>query len=282
MADRRAVNKYYPPDWDPSKGSVNKLSHKHTLRQRAKKIDQGILVVRFELPFNIWCLKCNNHIAMGVRYNAEKSRAGSYYTSPIYNFKMKCHLCDNHFEIRTDPAKFDYVVISGARRQIRQSPEEDLEEKNAVVSTSNQTSEAMNRLERQVDIKTQSQSDEISLRDIKQWASRSKDSFELNKLVRSQYREKRKHHASQRAKDKEFLKRHSLAIKLVEPHIDDAKAAKAIVKSTLELRRASDDVRKSQLKNTDLSSITIDRCKPHSTRTPKSIRRTTQIKRDPG
>ena len=40
---------------------------------------------------------------MGVRYNAEKSKVGNYYSTPIYKFRMKCHLCDNHFEIQTDP-----------------------------------------------------------------------------------------------------------------------------------------------------------------------------------
>jgi len=56
------------------------------------------------MPYNIWCEGCNNHVAMGVRYNAEKSKIGMYYTTPIYKFRMKCHLCDNHFEIKTDPA----------------------------------------------------------------------------------------------------------------------------------------------------------------------------------
>ena len=59
---------------------------------------------RFEMPYNIWCGGCGNHIGMGVRYNAEKSKVGMYYTTPIYKFRMKCHLCDNHFEIKTDPA----------------------------------------------------------------------------------------------------------------------------------------------------------------------------------
>jgi len=30
---------------------------------------------------------------------------------------MKCHLCDQHFEIQTDPANCDYVILSGARRK---------------------------------------------------------------------------------------------------------------------------------------------------------------------
>ena len=48
-------------------------------------------------------LTCNNHIGMGVRYNAEKKKIGNYYTTPIYSFRCKCHLCDGWFEIQTDP-----------------------------------------------------------------------------------------------------------------------------------------------------------------------------------
>lgn len=60
-------------------------------------------VIRFELPFNIWCGGCGSHAGMGVRYNADKSKVGQYYSTPIFKFRMKCHLCDNHFEITTDP-----------------------------------------------------------------------------------------------------------------------------------------------------------------------------------
>ena len=59
--------------------------------------------VSFELPYNIWCNGCGSHVGMGVRYNAEKTKVGNYYTTPIYKFRMKCHLCDSHFEIQTDP-----------------------------------------------------------------------------------------------------------------------------------------------------------------------------------
>lgn len=46
---------------------------------------------------------CNNHIGMGVRYNAEKKKIGAYYSTPIFSFRCKCHLCDGWFEIQTDP-----------------------------------------------------------------------------------------------------------------------------------------------------------------------------------
>ncbi|KAF8199502.1 DUF572-domain-containing protein [Pholiota molesta] len=122
----QGFNKYYPPDYDPSQGSLNKLRGKHALGDRARKLDQGILITRFELPFNIWCGTCNNHIGMGVRYNAEKKKIGAYYSTPIFSFRCKCHLCDGWFEIQTDPKNTRYVVTSGARQKDEDwNPEEN-------------------------------------------------------------------------------------------------------------------------------------------------------------
>ncbi|VDN55560.1 unnamed protein product [Dracunculus medinensis] len=83
--------------------TLNSYHGTHALRERAAKIKQGILIIRFEMPFNIWCLGCNNHIGMGVRYNAEKKKIGMYHTTPVYEFRMRCHLCENYFTIHTDP-----------------------------------------------------------------------------------------------------------------------------------------------------------------------------------
>lgn len=104
MGERKGTNKYYPPDYDPKSGGLNKWQGTHALRERARKIHMGIIIIRFEMPYNIWCEGCNNHIGMGVRYNAEKKKVDMYYTTPVYEFKMKCHLCDNHFVMKTDPA----------------------------------------------------------------------------------------------------------------------------------------------------------------------------------
>ncbi|KAF7375043.1 hypothetical protein MSAN_00390400 [Mycena sanguinolenta] len=67
----QGFNKYYPPDFFDNvekHGSLNSYRGKHALGDRARKLDQGILITRFELPFNIWCGTCNNHVGMGVRY----------------------------------------------------------------------------------------------------------------------------------------------------------------------------------------------------------------------
>ena len=42
-----------------------------------------------------------------------------YYTTPIYQFRMKCTMCDIHYVIKTDPKNLDYEIVSGARRQER-------------------------------------------------------------------------------------------------------------------------------------------------------------------
>ncbi|KAH8928635.1 DUF572-domain-containing protein [Atractiella rhizophila] len=114
----QGFNKYYPPDYDPSKNSsLNSYRGVHALGDRARKLNQGVLITRFELPFNIWCGGCDAHIGMGVRYNAEKKKVGMYYSTPIYAFRCKCHLCSHWFEIRTDPQNTRYVVHEGARQK---------------------------------------------------------------------------------------------------------------------------------------------------------------------
>lgn len=38
-----------------------------------------------------------------MRYNAEKKKLGNYYSTPIWSFRFKCHLCNGRIEIQTDP-----------------------------------------------------------------------------------------------------------------------------------------------------------------------------------
>ena len=248
MADRRATNKYYPPDWDPSKGSINKHYNSHPLRKRANKIDQGILVVRFEMPFNIWCLGCDKHVGMGVRYNAEKSRVGNYYTSPIYQFKMKCHLCDNYFLIKTDPAKFDYEIVEGARRQILSTVEsEDLESQSAyerAEEAKRRLTNSMYKLERKIEDKMASDISEPNLRDIMKWRSLRADSFSANQLVRAQFRRKRKSIEQDKERDRRLLQRTSLKIALAETSKADKSTARVIMSQAAKERLVQSEASK--------------------------------------
>ena len=46
--------RFFPTEWFFLAHSPVIYIGKHALGDRARKIDQGILITRFELPFNIW------------------------------------------------------------------------------------------------------------------------------------------------------------------------------------------------------------------------------------
>ena len=70
------------------------------------------------MPVNVWCDGCGEHIARGVRYNAEKKKCGTYFTSDVFEFQMNCHLCGQRFIIKTDPENRDYEFVSGLHRKV--------------------------------------------------------------------------------------------------------------------------------------------------------------------
>eukprot|EP00808_Paulinella_micropora_P024715 g29532.t1 len=125
----RADNFYYPPNWDPSQGNVEQwqgLAPGH-LGKRAKDQASGVLIIRFELPFNCWCLHCKSHIGKGVRYNAEKRRVGKYFSTTIYEFTMFCHLCNGEIKIQTDPENNTYKLTAGLRKKHEEYSAKDAE-----------------------------------------------------------------------------------------------------------------------------------------------------------
>ncbi|KAG5236969.1 coiled-coil domain-containing protein [Salix suchowensis] len=113
LAAARADNFYYPPEWPPKKGGLNKFHGQHALRERARKFDQGLLIIRYALWF-------------GVRFNAEKKQVGNYYSSKIWTFTMKSACCKHEIVIQTDPKNCKYVIISGA--QVGKNEEFDIED----------------------------------------------------------------------------------------------------------------------------------------------------------
>ena len=120
---------YRPPEFFDSgyykKGDIDKWKgQSHMVAQggyaRLKKMQEGkgVLLVRFEMPMDIWCAGCNAIVAMGVRFNdAEKTRVGRYFSTPIYSFRMRHH-CGSHFVIQSDPKNTTFNVIEGGREKI--------------------------------------------------------------------------------------------------------------------------------------------------------------------
>jgi hypothetical protein len=83
MADRKATNRYYPPEfWDDpkfsDKSNLNSFRgegwRNRGAQVNSKLLTQGRNVIRFETPFDIWCEGCNEVIHKGVRFNADKNK----------------------------------------------------------------------------------------------------------------------------------------------------------------------------------------------------------------
>ncbi|KAL1889449.1 Protein saf4 [Ceratocystis pirilliformis] len=115
------MGRYVPPDAE-GVSSGNQIHRKHPLGARGRNAaSTGAIVVRFEMPFNVWCANCPREtlIGQGVRFNAEKRKVGAYYSSSIWAFRMRHTDCGGTLEIRTDPQNTAYVVVEGGRRQDR-------------------------------------------------------------------------------------------------------------------------------------------------------------------
>jgi coiled-coil domain-containing protein 130 len=113
------MGRYVPPDLEGTT-SGNKLNKKHPLGNRASKLaSHGILTVRFEMPFPIWCAHCPKPtiISQGVRFNAEKKRVGNYFSTPVWSFRFRHVECGGWIEMRTDPKNTAYVVVEGATKR---------------------------------------------------------------------------------------------------------------------------------------------------------------------
>ncbi|KAG6467207.1 hypothetical protein ZIOFF_074978 [Zingiber officinale] len=190
LAAARADNFYYPPEWDPKKGSLNKFQGQHPLRERARKLDQGILIIRFEMPFNIWCGGCNHMIAKGVRFNAEKKQVGNYYSTKIWSFTMKSACCRHEIVIQTDPKNTEYVIISGAQRKTEDYDIEDAETFALPADEERgKLSDPFYRLEHQEeDMRKKKEAEPLLVRLQRVSDSRHAEDYSLNRALRARLR----------------------------------------------------------------------------------------------
>jgi coiled-coil domain-containing protein 130 len=107
------MGRYVPPDLEGTT-SGNRLNKKRAPGALRK---DGTQTVRFEMPFAVWCHTCNPHtiIGQGVRFNAEKKKIGYYFSTPIWQFRIKHAACGGVLEIKTDPEETAYVVTDGGK-----------------------------------------------------------------------------------------------------------------------------------------------------------------------
>ncbi|KAK1153714.1 coiled-coil domain-containing protein 130 [Acipenser oxyrinchus oxyrinchus] len=251
MGERKGVNKYYPPDFDPAKhGSLNGYRKSHPLRERARKLSQGILIIRFEMPYNIWCDGCKNHIGMGEQLSCEHSTA-HYYTTPIYRFRMKCHLCVNYIEMQTDPASCDYVIVSGAQRKEERW---DMKDNEQILTTEHSEKEKLEtnpmfKLEHGSQDRGKLQRALPSLSHIQEKQEAWRDDFQLNSALRRKFRDEKKVIKEESERDGALLSKACLSIPLVKETEDDKRLA-----SLLTLHSADSYEDRQRLKRREISA----------------------------
>ncbi|KAF2453832.1 CWC16 protein [Lineolata rhizophorae] len=227
------MGRYYPPSTD-SPPTFN--AGRHPLGSRARKAGQGILTVRFEMPFAVWCTTCPRPtlIAQGVRFNAEKRRAGAYHSTPIWAFRMKHPACGGAIEIRTDPKNTEYVVTEGARRrdygEDETRPGEGLESFGGMILTEEERerrrNDAFAAFEGKEGDKRQAKVVEHRVRELYQMRERDwSDPASANKRLRDAFRVERKARARKANVTEALKNKLSLGIDLVEENDDDARRA---------------------------------------------------------
>ena len=112
LAASRADNFYHPPEWDPSKKGRDKFQ-----KSKGSNQYQQYGVIRFELPYDGWCMGCQRHFGKGTRFNAKKEADGAYFSTKIWKFTMNCATCPQEFVIATDPKNSDYDFRSGIKKK---------------------------------------------------------------------------------------------------------------------------------------------------------------------
>ncbi|KAF9269935.1 DUF572-domain-containing protein [Marasmius fiardii PR-910] len=118
MSERKVLNKYFPPDFDPD------------LIPRRKVPRNSQQVVRLMAPFSMRCNTCGEYIYKGKKFNARKEtvEGEDYYGIKIFRFYIKCTLCSAEITFKTDPKNTDYAAEHGASRNFEPWREEAAEE----------------------------------------------------------------------------------------------------------------------------------------------------------
>ncbi|KAF2870329.1 CWC16 protein [Massariosphaeria phaeospora] len=186
------MGRYYPPDAE----NAPRFNNSHPFGNRAKSINQGILTVRFELPFAVWCDHCKPTaiVGQGVRFNAEKKKVGNYYSTPIWSFRMKHTACGGWWEIRTDPQNTEYVVVEGARKR-DYGPEEKAEGELAFLTEEEKErrrKDAFANFEGKAAEKGLEKKNKERVEDLYDVAEVWRDPYEVNARLRRDFRVRRK------------------------------------------------------------------------------------------
>ncbi|GAV29446.1 hypothetical protein PMKS-002946 [Pichia membranifaciens] len=148
MSERKSINRYYPPNEDPSKVKFsNKISNK-TKNGKPKAYS-----VRAMAPFSMKCLKCKEYIAKSRKFNVRKETTDRDYLGiKILRFSLRCPRCYAELIYETDPKNADFQCVSGCKKNYERSApikeNESIDEMIVRLEKESKEDERMKELER--------------------------------------------------------------------------------------------------------------------------------------
>jgi Saf4/Yju2 protein len=191
MGERKVINKYLPPDFDPK------------LIPRSKKAKDGLVSVRMMLPFSIQCNNCSTFMYQGRKFNSKKEvmtgENGKYLSIQRFRFYIKCTACSQPISFLTDPKNADYEMESGATRNYElQKDKKESEDTAALEQETEEKEDPLKGLENRVLVSQREMQEMDTLEEIKAMNLRhvkllnsSGSAFDANSVLNA--REQNKH-----------------------------------------------------------------------------------------
>ena len=123
MGERKVLNRYIPPDFDPS------------IIPKFKRKPDKLSEIRMMIPFSLCCNHCNEYMYKGKKFNSRKEEmyGDTYMGIKKWRFYIKCCVCSNEITFCTNPKNADYDLESGASRnfEIWKDNDQKIEEEKA-------------------------------------------------------------------------------------------------------------------------------------------------------
>src|SRR4051812_26865814 len=118
MSERKVLNKYFPPNFDPSAIPRRKIAKDKQYK------------VRLMAPFTMVCNTCGEIVHAHKKFNARKEtvEGETYYNIKIFRFYIRCPRCSAEITFKTDPKNTDYVCEQGAIRNFEPWKDERIED----------------------------------------------------------------------------------------------------------------------------------------------------------
>ncbi|KAA3676075.1 uncharacterized protein DEA37_0014432 [Paragonimus westermani] len=198
MTERKVLNKYFPPDYDPSK--IPRMRRGDRRRQ---------FNIRTMAPFNMRCLTCNGYIYKAKKFNSRMETAENvdYLGLRHYRFYIRCPSCCAEIIWRTDLENGDYVLEGGAKRNFEAlKTAEELEAKRQAEEEEELANNPMKMLEKRTDQSKQEMEMVEVIEDLKQLNQRQAGMEADHLLLRKLWQEEEAQRKAEEEADEQLIK----------------------------------------------------------------------------